>query len=730
MKSILIVSLFLSNSLIAQLDFRWCYPTTSPNTMDTYHVLSDSIIVIFDRGVIVKTEDQGLNWTKNYCFLSQVDTISTIFFHAFHVDEDGNCLIIAKGKNSVNHTLYKSEDWGVSWQIVGSHPYFNTSNEIFRRNNKVWLFGPENTGSLKILISDNGGESFIEGNGTFQHPLSKEGRKLYFVDSLTGYLLTNRSEIMKTMDGGYNWTTINIDTTNGFKTFYYDLHVVEDGELWVTGMILDQNGQKHHMLLYTNDDCQNFVDRSIPGLGRGVEVSELNGKLYCGALSPNSVFSYMYTSEDEGVSWDQELIAAGGNVHDIRRIKTGTNTVWLNNSEGSLMVQHLNENSWNEISRSYSNASVSFTDVFVREDDQIFVTTDAGYILKSTDAGNTWNEQFLPCEKKMTSVYFYDHLNGWILLETDSLFKTNDGGISWTKTKTQGTSDKTLNKITFTSPNNGHILGDFGWYFRTDDGGLNWQSISLPSTINPSVNDMNFIDQSNGWICGENGYLVRTSDGGSTWEDLSTWIPGRDYQSISFVDTSVGWTIADSIYKTINGGSTWFSQGYNYQYAESKVFALSYDSVYRTDSYILQYSFDSGNNWIENQDLLSDFHKAIHFNKSGLGVLIGDLAIFKTSPPVYCNPLTSHNVLANPNNTRKIKITQNPCRKSCVLERADAGSFHMNIYNIAGKKLYSNYFKDSDQRFIIPDDEINSSILFIETISNDHHDVQKLLLIN
>ena len=59
-----------------------------------------------------------------------------------------------------------------------------------------------------------------------------------------------------------------------------------------------------------------------------------------------------------------------------------------------------------------------------------------GIISKTTDGGNSWNNQLLDPTGRFYNCYFADSMKGWAVgyVETE-VYHTEDGGTTWRQTK-------------------------------------------------------------------------------------------------------------------------------------------------------------------------------------------------------------------------------------------------------------------------------------------------------
>jgi photosystem II stability/assembly factor-like uncharacterized protein len=143
--------------------------------------------------------------------------------------------------------------------------------------------------------------------------------------------------------------------------------------------------------------------------------------------------------------------------------------------------------------------------------------------------------------------------------------------------------------VSFPDPQNGIAVGAYHSIFRTTDGGTTWtrQANPLP-TREPSVGSaedptgqaymaVSYVDPQHATAVSNDGGVVTTTDGGASWELRqtpapntvnATW-PGNirptawSYQGVSFVDRDHGYVVGHDglILATADGGTTWTYRG-------------------------------------------------------------------------------------------------------------------------------------------------------------------------
>jgi len=197
--------------------------------------------------------------------------------------------------------------------------------------------------------------------------------------------------------------------------------------------------------------------------------------------------------------------------------------------------------------------------------DHILISTSAGQMFSSDDNGKTWSRfaRIGESEYVLDHIYFHPtdsrivYVAGWSVLgQNGELFRTEDGGRSWSSLKDM--KGKSIRSLTIALSNPKMIVaGTLDGVYRSDDGGRKFARISPDNIHNVQSLAIDPKD-TNVIYAGTWRLAYKTSNGGETWQQLAK---GMDDDSDVFsmaIDPKTPSTIYASactgVYKSINGG--------------------------------------------------------------------------------------------------------------------------------------------------------------------------------
>jgi photosystem II stability/assembly factor-like uncharacterized protein len=341
-----------------------------------------------------------------------------------------------------------------------------------------------------------------------------------------------------------------------------------------------------------------------------------------------------------------------------------------------------------------------------------YAVGDSGTILKTNDAGSTWDSLSCGITSFLHSVYFTDASTGYAVGNNGTILKTINGGLNWV-TLSSGTVNH-LHSIYFLNAEIGYAAGAYT-ILKTINGGQTWSHIL--EIASSSLSTIYFTDAITGYaagsfnIPGSNGNIIKTVDGGLNWnfECNGNLI---NLNSTYFPDAKTGYVVGGThfcigdgggectqnqiILKTTDGGTIWtaLSSGTN----------IPLYSVYFTNANIgyavgwggtILKTSDAGNTWIASPSGTSNLLRSVYFTDANTGYVVGDGGtILKTTNGrgiVSINePLSAESLFTiypNPA-TNKITVSTN---------RALPGETRVSIFSISGQQLMQAKFQNQKQ---------------------------------
>ena len=209
---------------------------------------------------------------------------------------------------------------------------------------------------------------------------------------------------------------------------------------------------------------------------------------------------------------------------------------------------------------------------------------DMTVLLRTTDGGQTWQQQGSLQSTTLHQMLFITPQDGWILGDqpgtTDGkvieLFRTRDGGSTWTKVATTDTSShqgllppaQSIGAMGFFNASTGWITGlryPGVWPYVTHDAGVTWQQQTLPLPPGATTQDEfdlslpTFFNERDGILpvtvlTSPNRQVLSleiytTHDGGATWQST----PLLPYDALfAFIDGQHGWMVSTQV---VNGSA-------------------------------------------------------------------------------------------------------------------------------------------------------------------------------
>lgn len=361
-----------------------------------------------------------------------------------------------------------------------------------------------------------------------------------------------------------------------------------------------------------------------------------------------------------------------------------------------------------------------------------------------------WTTQTPPTDLNLEAVHFFDSNIGLTSGSYTLMYKTTDGGISWTSIGNYPARDlsytdatagyavsiegehikKTTNGGTswsaITPPTSSSYLGVFAVsptlaffinsedkVFRTDDSGNSFlpRTIPLANSGSQNLTDVFFTDNYTGYVTAQGiKNIYKTVNSGGAWNLINSGIT-TSLNSIYFVNSLLGYAAGEAgvILKTTDAGVTWTnkSTGSDSFLNRIKFFDANNGMVVGKAGKIYLTN-DGGDSWtLEDSGTTSDLNNLFYLSGTS-AIIVGNNGIVLKNTNL---PLSNNNFIIDDT----FKLAPNPTSDYSVLSINNSSSFsnlEIEIYNISGQLLKKEMIKSNQH--LINKDNFNIGVYFIK----------------
>ena len=303
---------------------------------------------------------------------------------------------------------------------------------------------------------------------------------IHVFDANNAVIVGQSGTILKTTDGGTNWTIKN----SGTNLPLLAVHFADPINGWAVGedriILKSSNGGNSWMQQFSTE---------LSTFAEDVYFVNADTGLAAGILG----FNNMLRTFDGGQTW------------------TGV----------SLGVAWVKQVHFVDARHGWAvGITASFISISVFGD--IIIQNPRSTIWRTIDGGATWSVMLSGPVRNtpewLRGVFFTDLNTGWIVGDNNVILKTTDGGVTWNP-QSSGTSNN-LWSVDFVDASTGWIVGSSGRILKTANGGTTWTAQS--SGTSRDLQAVSFANILVGWAVGSNGIILKTIDGGVTWNPQPT----------------------------------------------------------------------------------------------------------------------------------------------------------------------------------------------------------------
>lgn len=333
-----------------------------------------------------------------------------------------------------------------------------------------------------------------------------------FLNASTGFVAADNGAILKTTDGGENWTQVRAADSYSFRGIDF-----WDG---TKGVAVDFSGK---------------VAKTTDGGNTWVNVDFTPYPTMDGNVTPPATRTHNDVACQKGGTG--VTVAAGDDIWD--------------------------DDTWTE------PATMGATSSNLRWWQNPFSSgTTAHTYLLDPEFAYAGRGEFLDVEYSTTATIWAAGVDYWPIpdpynTEKYPLFKSTNGGISYTPVTGFGSTDLRLEGVSFGSPSVGitvgRIVGGNRVAYATSDGGATWTpAVTLPGTDPLMAVYMTSATQA--WAVDDHGGIVRTTDAGAHWAACTITDGNTNaLYDVEFIKgTTTGWAVgaAGTLLLTTDG-ATW-----------------------------------------------------------------------------------------------------------------------------------------------------------------------------
>jgi photosystem II stability/assembly factor-like uncharacterized protein len=232
---------------------------------------------------------------------------------------------------------------------------------------------------------------------------------------------------------------------------------------------------------------------------------------------------------------------------------------WLAGGAATLAVVALGRASLAQgAAKTYPLAARSLVLDVAQAGDALIGVGDRGFILRSTDMGQTWTQVVSPTEVMLTSLAMPSPTVGIAVGHDATILRSADSGATWAVKSSAPDLESPLLDVWFASENQGFAIGAYGLIYETRDGGETWTERRI-SEDEPHLYAFAKAADGSLFAAGEAGALFRSTDRGATWTAIAASpYEGSYFGLMSLIDGALlAFGLRGNLFRSPDLGKTW-----------------------------------------------------------------------------------------------------------------------------------------------------------------------------
>ncbi len=457
---------------------------------------------------VYKSSDQGLKWSSCKTGIDSLDLLERSYSQIEKIHSNGTDYLFLR---DFHNGIYRSSNYGESWEkISGSLPisqnssYTDYTAMTTTIDNKLIV-----SSSAGIFFSMDFGNSWSEIIGGIRN---FKGFGMNFLKSdPQGNVYTGAYGIgllrLKQNDTTWNFMNEGLIPVSTYDLFFGDS----------SGNVLAATDCGVYKSTNNGDSWFFFNDGIATPIPIECIISVKNVGIFAG-----SERNGIYFSSDKGNSWT----TVNNGITDesiLKLIVDSKGIIYAASDENNLFKSSNNGRNWEKLYTGNMMLYTGLRNIAINSKDEIIIPNTYDSLILSKDGGKSWIN--IGFKHSYVSAVTYDRNDNLIIAADSSIYRTTDYGITW---ETVLQSDHHIDFHCFyVSQNNIIYAGTHkDKIFKSSDGGTTWTKLEQGFTTETNISCIGSPDMGNRIICGSynEGYFI-SNDEGLSWTSYTENLP-------------------------------------------------------------------------------------------------------------------------------------------------------------------------------------------------------------